>query len=202
MKKFLFIFVFIFLCFTLVGCGSNNIVNNSNTNTNTSTKNFAYETEKLSVEPLEETVATFSTNILDKDSGRQTNISITCSVLNGTVVKAGETFSFCDTVGKATPERGYKEAKVFDADGNVQLGLGGGNCQVSSTLYNAVLQDSNFEVIERHPHSNHVYYVEEGKDAAVACGSVDFKFKNNYDSDIKINASTNGDQVTVSIVKF
>lgn len=166
MKKILFVFVFIFLCFILVGCGSNNIVtnnnmNNSSTNTNTASNSINYETEKLSVEPIERTVSTFSTNILDRDSGRQTNISITCSVLSGTIIKPGETFSFCDTVGKATPERGYKEAKVFDADGNVTIGYGGGNCQVSSTLYNAVLQDTNFEVIERHPHSQHVYYVEE-----------------------------------------
>ena len=202
MKNFLFIFLVVSLSFVLVGCSSNNVVNNSTSSENTSTNNSFYKTEKLYIEPKEETVTSFSTNILDKDSGRQTNISITCSVLNGTIVKAGETFSFCDTVGKATPERGYKEAKVFDADGNVELGLGGGNCQVSSTLYNAVLQDSNFEIVERHPHSNHVYYVEEDKDAAVACGSVDFKFKNNYNSNIRINASTNGEQVTVSITKF
>lgn len=207
MKRFLFIFTFIFLCFILVGCGSNNTITNNNknnltTNEKTATNNSGYETEKLYVKPQEETIASFSTNILDKDTNRQTNISITCSVLNGTIIKPGETFSFCDTVGKATPDRGYKEAKVFDADGNVELGYGGGNCQVSSTLYNAVLQDTNFEIIERHPHSHTVYYVEKNKDAAVACGSVDFKFKNNYNFDVRIDASTNGEQVTISIVKF
>ena len=117
MKKFLFIFVFIFLCFILVGCGSNNTVNNNSIN------NLVYETEKLNTQPQEEVISSFSTNILDKDSGRQTNISITCSTLNGTIVKSGETFSFCDTVGKATTDRGYKEAKVFDGDGNVTMGL-------------------------------------------------------------------------------
>lgn len=207
MKKILVISIFIFLCFILVGCSSNNTItdnsaNNSTYDANNNIDNLVYETEKLYIEPKEETVASFSTNILDKDSGRQTNISITCSVLNGTVVNAGETFSFCDTVGKATRERGYKEAKVFDSEGNVEMGLGGGNCQVSSTLYNAVLQDTNLEVIERHPHSHTVYYVEKDKDAAVACGSVDFKFKNNYDTNIRINASTNGDAVIVSIVKI
>lgn len=201
MRKFLFVFVFIFLCFILVGCSSNNTITNSATNN--STNNLIYETEKLSIiEPKEKTLTSFSTNILDKDSGRQTNISITCSTLNGTIVKSGETFSFCDTVGKSTTDRGYKEAKVFDKDGNVTMGLGGGNCQVSSTLYNAVLQDTNFEIIERHPHSNRVYYVEKDKDAAVACGSVDFKFKNNYNYDVRIDASTDGNVVTVSIVKF
>ena len=213
MKKFLFIFTFVFLCFILVGCSSNNTVtnnvnntaNNSVTNTNTTNstnENIIYQPEKLSVEPKEEVLTSFSTNILDKDPDRQTNISLTCSSLNGTTVKSGETFSFCDTVGKATADRGYKEAKVFDADGNVTMGYGGGNCQVSSTLYNAVLQNANFEVVERHPHSHNVYYVEKGKDAAVACGSVDFKFKNNNSYDIRIDASTDGNQVTISIVKI
>ena len=206
MKKLLLVFIFILLCFILVGCNfntiNNNSINNSLSNTNTNSHNLLYETEKLYIEPKDETVTSFSTNILDKTSGRQTNINITCSILNETIVKSGETFSFCDTVGKATPERGYKEAKIFDTNGNVIMGYGGGNCQVSSTLYNAVLQDSNLEIIERHPHSHTVNYVEKDKDAAVACGSVDFKFKNNYNSDIKIFASTNGNQVTVSIVKI
>ena len=213
MKKFLFVFIFVFLCFALVGCSSNNIINNTvnnavnsyinNTNISSSTnENLTYEAEKIYIEPKEEVISSFSTNILDKDSGRQTNISLTCSTLNGTIVKSGETFSFCNTVGEATPEKGYKEAKVFDADGNVTLGYGGGNCQVSSTLYNAVLQNSNFEIVERHPHSHTVYYVEKDKDAAVACGSVDFKFKNNNSYDIRIDASTDGNQVTISIVKI
>lgn len=117
MKKFIFIFTFIFLCFILTGCGSNNTINNN------STSNIVYQTEKLNIVPQEEMISSFSTNILDKSSGRQTNISITCSTLNGTIVKPGETFSFCDTVGKATTEKGYKEAKVFDGDGNVIMGL-------------------------------------------------------------------------------
>lgn len=196
MKKLLFIFLF--MCFTLVGCSSNNTVTNStvnNSNTNISL-------EKISTEPKEETIATFSTNILDKDSNRQTNINLTCSTLNGFIVRSGETFSFCDTIGKSTPEKGYKEAKIYDSEGNVTMGYGGGNCQVSSTLYNAVLQDTNFEIVERHPHSHTVYYVEPDKDAAVACGSVDFKFKNNNDFDIRIDASTDGEQVTINIIKI
>lgn len=201
MRKFLIIFVFIFLCFILVGCSSDNTVTN-NSLTNISNENFVYKTEKLNIQYQEKVISSFSTNILDKDTGRQTNISITCSTLNGTIVKSGETFSFCDTVGKATADRGYKEAKVFDGDGNVIMGYGGGNCQVSSTLYNATLQNPNFEIIERHPHSHTVDYVEKDRDAAVSCGSVDFKFKNNNKYDIRIDASTNGEQVTISIVKI
>ena len=118
MKKIVFIFTFIFICFILVGCGSNNnvFINNSN-------NDLVYNTQKLNIESQEEVIYSFSTNILDKDTGRQTNIGITCSTLNGTIVKSGETFSFCNTVGKATSDRGYKEAKVFDSDGNVTMGL-------------------------------------------------------------------------------
>ena len=129
-------------------------------------------------------------------------MSITCSALNGTVVKSGETFSFCNTVGKATPERGYKEAEIFDKDGNIQKGYGGGNCQVSSTLYNAVLQVPTLTVIERHEHSRKVSYVEEGKDAAVSYGSVDFKFRNDNDYDIKIYSSSSANTIDIRIVKI
>ena len=114
----------------------------------------------------------------------------------------GETFSFCNTVGKATPERGYQKADVFDKDGNRIKGYGGGNCQISSTLYNAVLALPNLSVVERHEHGEKVYYVPEGKDAAVAYGSIDFKFKNNYEYDIKIYASSDKNNIYVQIVKL
>ena len=127
----------------------------------------------------EEQLATFSTKIYSKDSARQNNIKITCNTLNNTTVKNGATFSFCNTVGKATSAKGYQEADVYDHNGNKTKGLGGGNCQVSSTLYNAVLAIPSLKVTERHEHSNDVPYVKDGKDAAVAYGSYDFKFVNN-----------------------
>ena len=209
MKKNIFMILIILPIF-LCGCSlNNNLKNNTKTDNKNSTnntsfnqENYNYTAEKTSVEkPIEETLYSFSTQILDKDSGRQNNISLTCSSLNGTIVESGSTFSFCDTVGKALPERGYQKAKIFDEDGNVTQGYGGGNCQVSSTLYNVVLQDTNFEVVERHPHAQKVYYVESGKDAAVACGSVDFKFKNNNPFNIRIDASTDGNYVYVNILR-
>lgn len=77
--------------------------------------------------------------------------------------------------------------------------LGGGNCQVSSTLYNAVLKVSNLKVTERHEHSNSVPYVQKGKDAAVASGSYDFKFVNNTGNKIKITASCDKNNVYIKI---
>ena len=148
----------------------------------------------------EETITTFSTKIYSKDQARQTNIQITCNTLNDTIVKKGETFSFCNTVGKATTDKGYQKADVYDRNGNKQKGLGGGNCQISSTLYNAVLNVSGLTVTERHEHSNNVPYVPKGKDAAVAYGSYDFKFRNDTQNDIKIKSSTDSSNVTVSLV--
>ncbi len=152
---------------------------------------------------IEEQISNFSTKIYSKkDSERQTNLNITSSVLNGTVVEPGDTFSFTETVGKATPERGYQKADIYDENGNKTKGYGGGNCQISSTLYNAVLQLPNLTVTERHPHSKKVPYVEKGKDAAVAYGSVDLKFINNYDFSIKIYCSVDNENVNITIVKL
>ena len=166
---------------------------------NTQNNNEVTEEKPKEQQYKEEQIATFSTKIYSKDSARQNNIKITCNTLNNTTVKNGSTFSFCSTVGKATSSKGYQEADVYDHNGNKTKGLGGGNCQVSSTLYNAVLAVSSLKVTERHEHSNDVPYVKDGKDAAVAYGSYDLKFVNNTGNDIKIKASTDGSSVTVTI---
>ncbi len=151
---------------------------------------------------VEQDVASYSTVIKNKvDTNRQQNISLTCSTLNGTEVKPGDTFSFCDTVGKATTDRGYLEANII-VDGVEIKGLGGGNCQISSTLYNAVLAFPELEIVERHPHSADVPYIEKGKDAAVSYGSHDFKFKNNSYSIVKVYASNTTDDITIRLVKL
>lgn len=200
----------------LTGCRKNASNESFNSRNNYEAKDESYQTEYNSAlsenslndnsesvtPPIEQEIASYSTTIKNKDSSRQNNISITCSALNESIVKAGDTFSFCNTVGKATPERGYQKADIFDSEGNVIPGYGGGNCQISSTLYNAVLKLDSLEVVERSPHSAKVDYVESGKDAAVAYGSVDFKFKNNYDYDIKIYASCTEDDVTIKIFKI
>ena len=155
------------------------------------------------IEPKkDELISSFSTKIYTKESERQNNISITCSKLNGTVVKNGSTFSFCNIIGSATSAKGYQEADIFDNDGNKKKGLGGGNCQVSTTLYNAVLKVSGLSVIERHEHSNKVPYIKSGKDAAVAYGSYDLKFRNNTGNDIRIEASATANNVSINLYKI
>lgn len=80
--------------------------------------------------------------------------------------------------------------------------MAGGNCQVSSTLYNAVLELPSISVLERHEHSNKVYYVPSGKDAAISYGNIDFKFRNDYDYDIKIYSSNTANTVDIKIMKL
>lgn len=192
---------------------NNNIVSNSQIN---NTENFEQnslmenkaneenvQNNIQNIEPKkDELISSFSTKIYTKESERQNNISITCSKLNGTVVKNGSTFSFCNTIGPATSAKGYQEADIFDNDGNKKKGLGGGNCQVSTTLYNAVLKVSGLSVIERHEHSNKVPYIKAGKDAAVAYGSYDLKFRNNTGNDIRIEASATANNVSINLYKI
>ena len=185
--------------------------NSSNMNDNTSNNSSSNNNNNNDVVIINNTdnintetdIASFSTKIYTpNDEARMNNLRITCSKLNGTIVKPGETFSFCDTVGKATPEDGYQKADIFDKDGNKTKGYGGGNCQISSTLYNAVLSLPNITVLERHNHSQEVYYVPIGKDAAVAHGSIDFKFRNDYDYPIKIYSSSSSSTVDIRVVKL
>lgn len=99
----------------------------------------------------------------------------------------GDVFSYNKVVGKRTVEEGYKDAKIY-ADGGVVDGLAGGICQISSTLYNAVLL-ANLEIVERRNHSYTTSYVAAGKDATVVYGAIDFQFKNSRSYPIKIEAS-------------
>ena len=137
---FKFIFVCIASILLLTGCSSKeqNIQNNSSAQktsatqneiikNNDSLKNSTNDTNTVNKEssessskktPTEKELATFSTKILVKESGRQHNLHLTCDTLNGTRIEPGETFSFCNTVGKATKEKGYEEADVYDSEGN------------------------------------------------------------------------------------
>lgn len=180
---------------------SNNSVNDTDVNVTTN-KNNDSNNETVNTPTAEVTISSFSTKIYSKDSARQNNIRITCNTLNNTIVDTGNTFSFCNTVGQATSSKGYQKADIFDKNGKKKKGLGGGNCQISSTLYNTVLQVPSLVVTERHEHSNNVPYVQKGKDATVAYGSYDFKFKNTSSNSIKILASTDGNYVYTSLVEL
>ena len=180
---------------------SNNTISNNTSATSTPTNTSNSSPSKTS-NTSEEVLAQFSTRIYSTDSARQKNLELTSKKLNGTIVKPNETFSFTKTVGPSTPSEGYEEADIYDSNGNKIKGYGGGNCQISSTLYNAVQKVSSLKVVERHEHSNTVPYVKEGHDAAVAYGSVDFKFKNTNKFSIKILVETSKKYVVVKLIKI
>lgn len=184
---------------------STNISNSQNNNdqiSNGQENTGSIQKESVGVtEGLEKEIAKFSTKIMEEDNHRDNNMEISLSKLNGTIVKNGDTFSFNETVGSPTPNEGYEKAGVFVED-KYKKDYGGGNCQVSTTLYNAVLKVDNLKVTERHEHTQEVYYVPLGKDAAVAYGEIDFKFKNNTGHDIKIYGEMTEKEVKIKLTQL
>ena len=142
-------------------------------------------------------LATYTTNYDSSNVNRDNNLVLAASKLNGTIVNPEEEFSYNKTIGKRTIENGFKEAKAY-AGGEVVLDVGGGICQLSSTLYNSVLL-ANLEVTDRHNHYFKTSYVPEGQDATVSWGSLDFKFKNNRKYPIKIEAKVGEGVATINI---
>ena len=145
------------------------------------------------------TLSTFSTKVYTKTADRLKNLSIVCDRISGTVVAPGEEFSYNDTCGPYNKENGFGKATIFVNGEDVQE-YGGGVCQLSSTLYNAV-KDIGVDITERHNHSKEVYYVPKNQDATVSYGSLDFKFKNLNTYPIRIEANSDENKVTVSIYK-
>ena len=116
------------------------------------------------------------TNASSSSSNRLSNIALAISLINGTCLEPGETFSFNETVGQRTTARGFKTAPAYSS-GEVTQEVGGGICQVSTTLFNAAVK-ANLTITERNAHSLTVSYVDVGKDAAVDWGNKDLKFTN------------------------
>lgn len=175
---------------------NNNIGNQDITTTNTDSNYVVKE------KPKKETkISSFSTPIVDSHKNRINNIKITCSKISGTTVKAGKEFSFCDVVGQPSADDGYKEAHAF-VNGKLTNAIGGGNCQVSTTLYNAAKKIDGVKITERHEHDKPVGYIEMGKDATVAYDYLDLKFKNNNNFDLKLKAYIKNDNVCVDIYKI
>ena len=142
-------------------------------------------------------LSTFSTHYVNNPN-RTTNLIIASNKIKGTVLMPGEIFSFNKIVGERTVAAGYKNAAIF-VNGEVEDGLAGGICQVSSTLYNAVV-GANLEISERHNHSKLTSYLPGGKDATVVWGLYDFKFINNRNYPIKIDMSVQGGIITAEIL--
>ncbi len=135
-----------------------------------------------------EQISKFITRYDESDENRSTNIKLASEKINGTILMPGETFSYNKTVGQRTIKAGYKEASIY-MNGKVVDGIGGGICQVSSTLYNAVLQ-ANLEIVSRKNHYFVTGYVSPSRDATVSYGTIDFQFKNSRTYPIKIQCTS------------
>ena len=151
----------------------------------------------LGSEAFPEKISVYSTRYDGGDKDRSTNLEIACKKIDEKIVLPGETFSYNKTLGARTTKAGYKTAKVYE-NGAVVDGIGGGICQISSTLYNAVLK-ANMQTVERRNHQFITSYVPEGRDATVAYGVTDFKFKNTRKYAIKIKATASNGVATISI---
>ena len=169
---------------------------------NISNNEISTSSDKSSDKNDTETIAKFSTKLPNDTKERYSNIKLACKTLDGTIVKSGDTFSLWNTLGCPNKEKGYKKAKAFTSDGDIKQSYGGGICQVSTTIYNALLKIDEIKITERHEHSRDVVYIKDGKDAAVSYKSADLKFKKNADYDIKLKASVKNNKVIIKIEKL
>jgi vancomycin resistance protein YoaR len=189
MKIALLITVVLLSSFFLSGCNNNSKNNTEDTNKyNVSRTDVTRDVNdnNSDKEIKEEEISSFSTPLKSGAPTRITNIKLTCNKINGRVLKPGESFSFNEIVGPCTAEEGYKKAEIY-INKKIAYALGGGNCQVSTTLYNAVLAVPGIDVTERHEHNGRaVDYIEDGKDATVSYNTKDLKFVNNTGKEIKL----------------
>ena len=154
-------------------------------------------TNMIGREAFPDLLSTYSTKYSTRDRDRTTNLQLAANKINGTVLMPGEVFSYNQVVGERTIAAGYKEAPIY-VSGKVVDGLGGGICQITSTLYNAVLY-ANLGIVSRSNHQFVPSYVTASRDATVVYGAIDFKFKNTRDYPIKITCSVSKGIATFNI---
>lgn len=153
--------------------------------------------KKEDFDQMTDVLGSFSTDFSSSAAGRAQNVKNGCSKINGTLLYPGEEFSVYKTVSPFSEENGYKLAGSY-ANGTTVETFGGGICQVSTTLYNAVIR-AELEVVMRYNHSMIVGYVPPSADAAIAGEYKDFRFKNNYDTPIYIEGYCDGGVITFNI---
>lgn len=147
---------------------------------------------------IDKVLGDFSTDYSSSINNRKENIKIASSKFNNLKLNPGDEISFNELVGEITEETGFKSATVI-VGGEYESGIGGGICQVSTTLYNSLIL-SDLEILERHNHSRPINYVDLGTDAAVASGYKDLKFKNNTNNPILILADADGNKLNFKVL--
>jgi vancomycin resistance protein YoaR len=151
----------------------------------------------------------YTTRFNPDDEGRTANVKLATLAVDGKVLMPGDVFSLNRSTGERTPAKGYQVAKIFvklpdEEKAKIVDGVGGGVCQVSSTLYNAVRvaddkSGGHLEVVERYHHSLPVHYVPDGMDATVAWPYKDFRFRNDYSFPIYLRTEINGSHLMISV---
>jgi len=152
--------------------------------------------EAVEAELFKDVLGTFTAKSSSKKN-RDVNLGLACNAINGITMYPGDSFSYNDTLGERTPEKGYKPAGTYVGGETVNT-YGGGICQVSSSLYYSVLC-AEMEIIERTNHGFLPSYMPRGLDATVNWGTLDFKFRNNLDYPIRIEATAKGGTTTITI---
>jgi len=154
-------------------------------------------TDSLTSQLFRDTLATYTATGTD-NSDRNTNLRLACEAIDGLVLQPGAVFSYNSTLGERTAAKGYRPGPSY-ANGKTVYTIGGGICQVSSALYYCTLV-ADLEILVRTPHAYAQTYVPLGMDATVSWGSLDFRFRNNMEYPIRIEATATGSSVTVSII--
>ena len=152
--------------------------------------------KKLTATLYQDQLSTYTTHHVS-ESNRDVNLSLACKAIDGTILYPDETFSYNGALGERTEERGYRAGGSFSG-GEVVKTVGGGICQVSSTLYYCALV-ADLEILTRENHGFDTGYVPLGMDATVSWDTLDFCFTNNLDYPIRIDAKAVGGSVTVTI---
>lgn len=155
------------------------------------------EGEPVDLAYITSEILTFRTH-MTSDPNREHNVALCCSMINGAVVYPGQEWSFNDTTGERTVEKGFREANVIIGGNQLVPGIAGGVCQVSGTLYNALLR-AGLEITERHHHSFELSYLTRGRDATVDYGTADLKFVNNKKYPVYIAMYTEGQEVYATV---
>ncbi|THF74047.1 VanW family protein [Cohnella fermenti] len=158
---------------------------------------YAKVDSELLAQIREKPIGQYATYFNSRNKNRATNIALAAKSINNHVVFPGERFSFNETVGRRDQSKGYVRAPII-VRGELSEGIGGGICQVSSTLFNAA-DRAGLTILERYSHSRHVPYVLPGRDATVSWGGPDFAFSNPYGQPVLIRAFAGAGSLYVSI---
>ncbi len=151
--------------------------------------------DSLRSEGIERKIVQFSTSLSSSSEGRVYNVNSAASTVDGLILKPGEIFDYGQIIAKAERTHGFREAPVI-VNGQLEPGIGGGICQVSSTVYNAALR-VGLDIVERRNHSLPVSYLPKGQDATFATGSINFRFKNNTGKHLLLRAAVQNRTLTV-----